>query len=55
MEQEATAVDQWFGRHAVGWTTMADLKTQLDSPQARGDGYYRYIARNIRMGEDDQD
>jgi hypothetical protein len=65
MEQEAATVDTWFKRHAAtfdasgkllnSWTTIDDLRTMLKSEAARKDRFFRYIERNIRMGEDNAD
>ena len=51
IEQQATAVDQWFGRFATGWTNAADLRTRIDGDAAIRDPYFQYIFNNIRAAE----
>jgi hypothetical protein len=67
LEEEASTIDEWFGRHAEvlsppppasqrnSWANLPQLRQMLNSSTARGDPYYRYIERNIRLGEDDHE
>jgi hypothetical protein len=51
LEQQASIVDQWFGKFANGWNTIEDVISKLGSAQAAGDPRFRYIANNIRLGQ----
>ncbi len=50
LEQQATTVDQWFGRHAGNWQTLAEVTSNLQSPAATQDPSFAYIANHIRLG-----
>jgi len=50
LEQQATTVDQWFGRHAGTWRTLDELAAHLRSPAAVQDPAFPYIANHIRLG-----
>lgn len=52
LEQQAAIVDTWFQKYAMGWTSVADLITKLASANSIADSYFRYIANNIRLGQD---
>ncbi len=51
LEQQARVVDRWFGKHAFGWTSIADLRTSLSTQDAMKDPYFHYIANNIRLAQ----
>jgi len=46
---QGAIVDQWFGKYAAGWTSTQDVITKLNTPAAKSDPYFMYIANNIRM------
>ena len=52
LEQQAAAVDHWFGKYGFGWTDIGDLQRRLNSQPALQDPYFHYIATNIRLGND---
>jgi hypothetical protein len=52
LEQQAAIVDNWFGAHAAGWTSIDDLIAKLGSQAAIQDPLFRFIANNIRLGQD---
>ena len=52
LEQQAAIVDTWFRDAAKDWTSQADLVAKLGSKSAMADPYFRYIANNIRLGQD---
>ena len=49
IEAKAAIIDQWFGNHAKGWTSIDDAIDKLNSPAAKSDPYFMYITNNIRM------
>ena len=51
IEKQATIVNQWFNRHATGWTDQADLRQKLESAGAVRDEYFKFIKDNIRLGQ----
>jgi hypothetical protein len=51
LEQQGAIVDQWFGRHAWGWTNLPDVVAKLAAKEAVTDPYFGYIANNIRLGQ----
>jgi len=52
LEQQAAIVDTWFGKYAVGWSTLEDLVAKLADQKALQDPYFQYIGNNIRLGQD---
>lgn len=50
LEQQAASIDQWFNRHANGWTTFDDVALRLQSPAATADPAFAYVSNHIRLG-----
>jgi hypothetical protein len=57
LEEQAATVDQWFGQHAknhvslVPWSTVTDLKDDLEDQAALKDPYFPYIDGKVRLGQ----
>ncbi len=51
IEQQAAIVDHWFGKYAGAWSTIEDVANNLAQPSAIKDPAFRYIANNIRLGQ----
>lgn len=57
LEEQAATVDQWFGRHAKNhvdgkpWSTVTDLKDDLEDKAALNDAYFPYIDGKVRLGQ----
>jgi Fibronectin type III domain len=50
LEKQATIVNTWFRKHAVGWVDQADLRLKLESEPAVRDEYFKFIKDNVRLG-----
>lgn len=51
VEQQAAIVDHWYATYARDWVTPADVAARLSANDAITDPYFRFIANNIRLGQ----